>query len=130
MADPNEIVADLLNRIDKLLHMAEQEKRPVDNIILVGHSLGALLARKLYVVACGETNEALFEEALRERHHCKEDDLIEPRIWSSKVSRIVLLAGMNRGWRLSHHINLRRAPFWGWAIWWVKSSTCLQGACH
>ena len=60
MADPNEIVAGLLDTIDAETAAAERAHAPITNIVLVGHSFGALLARKLYVVACGETAEAPF----------------------------------------------------------------------
>jgi alpha-beta hydrolase superfamily lysophospholipase len=61
-----------------------------DRVILVGHSIGALMVRKAYVVARGETQE-LAIEGLQPR----------PRPWARKVSRIVLLAGMNRGWEVT-----------------------------
>ena len=58
MANPNEIVAKLLIDIDEKYLEAQRKAVPYENIVLVGHSLGALLARKLYVVACGEVLDA------------------------------------------------------------------------
>lgn len=86
------IVRDLLRWIDQF----EQENN-YDQIIFVGHSLGALLARKVYVCACGETDKAPFETPLVE--------FVPGKTWAGKVTRIILLAGMNRGWHISHHLS-------------------------
>jgi hypothetical protein len=32
--------------------------------------------------------------------------------WATKVQRIILLAGMNRGWSISYHLNMWRALAW------------------
>jgi len=61
-----------------------------EEVILIGHSIGSLLARKAYVIARGETEEVPVEN-FRQRS----------KTWASRVSRIVLMAGMNRGWSLS-----------------------------
>jgi pimeloyl-ACP methyl ester carboxylesterase len=108
MTDPNRIVADLLTEINKKVDNAEKEGQPFEHIILVGHSLGALLARKLYVVACGEISKAPFEGIYRRDSSA----LLEAKPWADKITRVVLFAGMNRGWRVSHHISLNRAPLW------------------
>lgn len=56
MSDPNEIVIDIIGQIDQKVAEAAESERPIEDIFLIGHSLGALLARKLYVVACGSKN--------------------------------------------------------------------------
>lgn len=112
MANPNRIAAGLLGSIDQKVKDAQGKGQPFQRIILVGHSLGALLARKLYVMACGEVAAAPFEPECKEHGFLGGDTPIPPRSWAIKVSRIVLLAGMNRGWRVSHHISLKRAPLW------------------
>jgi len=114
LADPNDIVAGLIEGIDRVVEGAEHRNAPITDIVLVGHSLGALLARKLYVVACGETPEAPFEPAYRALAERTRRPLDAPRSWAGRVSRIVLLAGMNRGWRISHHLSLGHAP-----LWWI-----------
>jgi pimeloyl-ACP methyl ester carboxylesterase len=108
MTDPNLIVSDLLTQIDQEVKKAEDAERPFEEIILIGHSLGALLARKVYVVACGETSSAPFEDIYRKSSL----EPVEERSWAKKVKRLILFAGMNRGWRVSHHISLKRAPLW------------------
>lgn len=86
------IVRDLLRWIDQF----EQEEE-YEQIVFVGHSLGALLARKVYICAYGETEKAPFEELLVE--------FIPGKTWVRNVKRIILLAGINRGWRISHHLS-------------------------
>jgi hypothetical protein len=106
MADPVKIAFRLARRIDRKWSDAIEKGEPFDEIILVGHSTGSLLARKLYIIACGETDLSPFEA----KAHCK------PLAWAPFVSRLILLAGMNRGWRVSHHLSLTQAP-----IWWAGS---------
>jgi pimeloyl-ACP methyl ester carboxylesterase len=111
--DPNDIVLELLCLIDSAWEGRQRRYgRPYDSIILVGHSLGALLARKVYVCACGETEAAPFEKALHPCHEdCEESSprMVQPRPWAVAVERIILFAGMNRGWTLSHHLTSSRA---------------------
>jgi len=112
MANPNVVVAQLLNEIDRQVQEAQTTAQSIENIVFIGHSIGALLARKIYVVACGETRDALFEAEFRTGTDEAGEGLVQPRPWAGKVSRIVLMAAMNRGWHLSHHLELWRAPFW------------------
>lgn len=77
--DPLNIVREYLRVIDHA-----QSARTYDRITFVGYSLGALIARK--VLVCAYTG-------------CSEDFPLEhSREWRSRVDRMVLLAGMNRGW--------------------------------
>ena len=108
MEDPNQIVEHLLGKIDLEVEQADHMDRSFQKIVFVGHSLGALLARKLYVVACGETALAPFEDIYKSGNSA----LVPPRPWAAKVERIALLAGMNRGWRISHHLTLKDALLW------------------
>jgi pimeloyl-ACP methyl ester carboxylesterase len=96
--DPNVIVQRVRETIDELV-----AKKDYDEIIFIGHSLGALLARKLYIAACGQNADAPFEETLPT--HARS-------VWVSRVRRIVLIAGMNGGWSISHHMSLRREAAW------------------
>jgi len=110
MAKPEEVVADLLAQIDHAWNRRAFAGNPYRRILLVGHSMGSLYARKLYVAACGENPEAPFEPELKAR--LRQQGLVgleQPRPWASAVQRIVLLAGMNRGWSISHHMSLTRA---------------------
>ena len=93
-ADPNAIVADLLQQVDALF---SRERH--DRIILVGYSMGGLLARKLYIAACGNNDRAPLEPVLSSQ-------CAAPREWAARVERIVLLAGMNNGWSIDYHMGL------------------------
>ena len=106
-ASPTAIACELVKQIDGLWSEATHDGRPFTRVILVGHSVGSLIARKAYVIACGSTAEAPFE-------HDVEFDKRSP--WAAHVDRIVLLAGMNQGWRVTHHLSIWRAP-----LWWVGS---------
>lgn len=75
---------------------------PFQDIVLVGHSMGALLARKIYVLAGPESADAPFEDSA-------EGVLAPAKSWFPSIRRIVLFAGMNRGWSLNHHLSLSRA---------------------
>lgn len=61
-------------------------------ILISGHGMGALLVRKAYLYGCGSVEDLNFAgDAATSR---------PPHNWVSKVDRIVLLAGLNRGWDL------------------------------
>ena len=65
-----------------------------NDVILVGHSMGGLIVRQAYLLASGAVPG---EEASR---------------WASRVSRVVLMASLNRG------VELKRAP-WLRVIAWI-----------
>jgi pimeloyl-ACP methyl ester carboxylesterase len=100
-ADPCDIALSVMEQIDRFWQNSEHG---FAGIYLVGHSMGALLARKVYVCACGETLEAPFEPQLRGS---------VKRPWASHVKRIILLAAINRGWRLSPHLSIINFLRWG-----------------
>lgn len=112
MATTHEVVAQLLGLIDKAWNQRALEGRPYDSILFVGHSMGALIARKVYVAAKGASPDAEFEQALLDELKQRGSaPLDSPRPWADKVSKIILFAGMNRGWSISHHMNWSRAVF-------------------
>lgn len=100
-ADPCDITLSVMRQIDEIWQTSDGA---YSGIYLVGHSMGALLARKVYVCACGETPEAPFEPQFNGQ---------SPRIWAKRVKRIVLLAAINRGWRLSPHLSISNFLRWG-----------------
>ena len=116
MHDPNRIALTILQGIDRLVKQAETSADEIDEIIFVGHSLGSLLARKVYIAACGELESAPLEPVYHELESCGSWDVSQARPWAARVSRIILLAGMNRGWRVSHHLGL-----WNGLSWWLGS---------
>src|SRR5688572_9487335 len=77
---PLEIVRMYLESIDRAV-----AQNAYDRITIVGYSLGGLLARK--VAVCANTG-CPSDYRGRER----------TRAWATRIDRLVLLAGMNRGW--------------------------------
>ncbi|MGZ0079492.1 hypothetical protein [Methylomonas sp. YC3] len=107
-ANPVAVCNQLLEQIDVLwAERIEKYHSPYESIMFVGHSFGALLCRKLYVYACGETALAPFEPGIR---------LKTLRPWAGSVERIILLAGMNRGWSISHHMSLSKAFYFSLGV--------------
>lgn len=106
---PNAVLADLLSSLDEIWTRRERCGTSYTTLTLVGHSMGSLFARKLYAAAMGEIPEAPFENelvsglALR-----KSKPLSTSRPWGPATRRIISLAGMNRGWVISHHMSLTR----------------------
>ncbi len=78
-----------------------------DSIVLVGYSAGALLVRQAYLNGLGgATTDGLLPMAASRHQHRPQQE------WTTKVDRIVLFAGMNRGWSLD-----RRPANMGLAYW-------------
>lgn len=96
---PLEIVQLLLDAIDSIWAKQQHKK-----IILVGTSAGGLFVRKLYVHACGQNEKAPFEKAIKSH---------EPKPWVTKVERLILLAGMNRGWAITPQLSYQTAFVFG-----------------
>lgn len=79
----------LADQLEKAIADADKAHH-YKKIILSGHSMGASLVRKAYVYACGCVDDLpLGGPGTTTR---------EPSEWCKKVDRMVLLAGMNRGW--------------------------------
>lgn len=95
-ADPDDIVISILKKIDKEWEKSIELTGTKPNIIIIGHSTGSVLARKVYVAACGENNDAPFEKNYKDKN---------PKEWAENVERLILLAGMNRGWSINPHLN-------------------------
>jgi hypothetical protein len=112
-ADLEVVAEQLIQRI----HRMNQEHR-YQHIILVGHSIGGILARKLWVLAHGAQFDG---EVELDRF----DD------WPGRIDRIVLLAGMNRGWSIGSAIrgNPRLLSFLlGAAAGHLLSAICCEPA--
>lgn len=114
LEDPMSIANNIVEGIDKQWEALNGE---IDRIILIGHSYGALLARMVYVIACGETQKHPFDQAITDH---------VGRPWAEWVERLVLLAGLNRGWQISHHLAPHKAVLWtlgvmiGSLLWPIK----------
>jgi pimeloyl-ACP methyl ester carboxylesterase len=122
-----EIAAHLASEIGTRYALrAASGKPPFDDIVLVGHSMGALLVRQAYLIALGSTLNNM-----------------PPQPWAPLVSRIVLLAGVNSGVSLSRwqkllaalvlsrkgtvHDILRGSDFiTNLRLWWIRKLTTIE----
>jgi alpha-beta hydrolase superfamily lysophospholipase len=99
-ADPNEIADSIVRAISGRYRVFNYE-----TIILVGHSLGAVLARKVWALA----------------HGAKPDATLEPKNavdWANRVERIVLLATFSRGWTVSSALSPMTRFVWTMGTAW------------
>ncbi|MFN0125720.1 MAG: esterase/lipase family protein [Verrucomicrobiales bacterium] len=99
-ADPLRITEELVRLIEGALQRRTQQGGGYERIILVGHSLGALLVRKAFVWACCQNQDE--PGPLRSA----------PKAWPRLVERIILMAGTNRGWKIEQ--RPRHMPGWKW----------------
>lgn len=107
---PERVIVDLVEEIDRRWAERDELGMPkFSRISFVGHSMGAVFARKLVLVAHGEITRdepgtpehgivpAPFEKGL--------ESLRRPRAWAGNIDRLVLIAGMNRGWSAADTVN-------------------------
>jgi pimeloyl-ACP methyl ester carboxylesterase len=87
-ADPQDFAEDLVRALNEVVSPGQSETR-YREIVMVGHSVGALIARKAYVFAKGETQDRIRLAPADEA------------AWADRVRRIILMAGMNRGWSVN-----------------------------
>jgi pimeloyl-ACP methyl ester carboxylesterase len=106
-ADSQEIADQLVARIDALETKRRETTQGVGyhEIILAGHSLGAVLARKVWALAQGATPAATVDQA-------------EVRPWAGKIRRVILLAAMNRGWMISSALTTLARLEWTLGTAW------------
>ncbi len=101
-ADAGAIAREISEAIDQQWRKHKSKTgSEYQRIILIGHSRGALMVRKAYVIACGAAGDL-----------AREGMVPAPKPWRTAVERIILLAGMNRGWSLSP-----RPTKMPWARW-------------
>ena len=102
---------DPLAEVDRVLGLIDSHwhSGTIRQVILVGHSAGALLARKVYVASCGNAQAAPLDAAWLERWQM-------PRQWAAHVDRVILLAGLNCGWSIDYHMPLKRVMQLSFAV--------------
>lgn len=76
---------------------------PYTDVVLVGHSLGALLVRRAYLMAAGVDSYAP-----------------KGSPWAERVSRLILFAGINRGVKPDVFLPLSLAVWFGRAIPFIR----------
>ena len=101
MADPDKVVGEValgIRRLDED-RRREPSAAPYRELIVVGHSAGAVLARRLVAQA---TLQLASDGATADPG---------PR-WSDRITRVVLLAATNRGWMVSSALDPFRRLQW------------------
>src|SRR5262249_6076131 len=88
------ILIDLLRDIDKIVELHPDYKR----IVLIGHSLGGVLSRRLFLLAAGAPPAIDGQPEFRYEEEFKE---VKPRLWAELIDRHVTLGAFNRGWQAS-----------------------------
>ena len=83
---------------------AVSQKYEYKKITIVGHSAGSTLLRKAYLWAFSETKVA----HMGEDRDPSEEPTQDEKNWAEKVDRIVLIAGLNRGFEPEGHLKSRR----------------------
>lgn len=98
-----DIVRQLLAGMDAINNNSNRYSR----LVFVGHSLGAVFARRLFLAATtsGENDPDIPTAGTRE--------------WTSKVERIISLGGLNRGWMTSGRL--------GWLYSFFANSMAMLG---
>ncbi|HEY2589282.1 MAG TPA: hypothetical protein VGI81_26290, partial [Tepidisphaeraceae bacterium] len=99
-ADPIDIADELVDVIRAAWDQRIAKGKAYAEIILIGYSLGALLVRKAFAFARGHDDDT----------HCGIQRAPQP--WASAVTRIILLAGMNRGWAFHRGERGMSLPKW------------------
>ena len=87
--DLTQLASDLDTRIQEIYDNRRATGKPYDKVVLIGHSTGAVIARKTYLYAKGYRSD-----------YKPKDMRTESNPWAGSVDRIILLAGMNRGWSI------------------------------
>jgi hypothetical protein len=106
MVAPSRITADLVDSMARIC----ADPTTYRDIILVGHSTGAVLARRLFLAGAGADALVTSEAELAG---------LPSQTWAGKVSRIISLAGLNRGWVRSGRLD--------WAEGFVMAAMALLG---
>ena len=101
---PEDVAADVVRRIDAAVKVRAKEGGRYRRIVLAGHSFGAVIARKVAIIANGERPRATFEPRLKALRGGKP--------WGRNIERIVLLAAMSRGWSPAAARDWLTAAFW------------------
>jgi pimeloyl-ACP methyl ester carboxylesterase len=87
------VVLRLMREISRHWDARRAKGAPYQSITFVGHSLGGVIARKLVILAYGETPGTAFEPEFAAYR--------QPSAFAPAITRIIMLAGLSRGWSVS-----------------------------
>jgi pimeloyl-ACP methyl ester carboxylesterase len=111
MRHPESVAQELYAAIDNRL----KSENSIESVVLLGYSAGSLLARRVFCIAHGAEEDG-------ELTGCR-------AIWAPKIHRLVMLAGITRGWEFStaspDHVRFASPVLQAFArtIGWIKSFT-------
>jgi alpha-beta hydrolase superfamily lysophospholipase len=94
------LVASLFTEVERRIEARQAQGRGYQEIILVGHSFGAVLARALWLRAHGAPSDGTLQAG-------------PARPWAHRVTRLILLAGASRGWD-PHSPVSAKIRVWSW----------------
>ncbi|MBL4660485.1 MAG: hypothetical protein JKY19_09015 [Alcanivoracaceae bacterium] len=94
---PSILAKGIIDKIDDYCSKANYE-----DILFISYSAGATIARKVLIGAWGQNNEVPFEREFNPKVKAS-------RNWHKKVSRLVNIAGMTRGWIASSRQKLKES---------------------
>jgi hypothetical protein len=84
MDDAEELAKELFSQVDAKV----SSMLAIDSIVLLGYSAGSLLVRRLFCMAHGADPDGVVREE-------------KAAPWAGSIHRIVILAGITRGWEYS-----------------------------
>ena len=91
MTPAAKIAGDVVDKIERRW----RDHGGYDEVILVGHSTGGALARKVMLGAWGAASRIPFEATGGFNR------FTQPFAWAEKITRLVLIAGISSGWKTS-----------------------------
>lgn len=92
-SNPDTIANKLIEQIDEKWNLLSNKGLKEFQIVLIGHSTGAILARKLYLEAYKQEKD-----------------------WRGNIERIILIAGINQGWTINPSQSWKRIVVMNFAI--------------
>jgi hypothetical protein len=93
LREPDRIVSQVLAGIDTIWQQrCSRGSGEYRDVVLIGFSFGSVLLRQVFCAASGARDDATIDVALS-------------RPWANRVTRIVLLSGLNRGWTVESPVS-------------------------
>jgi hypothetical protein len=90
--DADEIAEDVMAEIDDVWNRQTCAGRTYRRVVMIGFSFGSVLLRQVFCRAAGARADASIDAA-------------SARQWAQQVERLILLAGLNRGWTVDSPVT-------------------------
>src|SRR5687767_12335359 len=92
LQNPDHVVEDVIHAIDGVWTRRAGAGRQYRRIVMIGFSFGSVLLRQVFCRAAGAEVDATVVPGAA-------------RTWSAHVERVILLAGLNRGWTVDSPVT-------------------------